>query len=157
MKILIGYVSMSGNTEDIAHLLQHTIQEAGHVVSTSDDLESLSIDTLLEYDGILLGAYTWGDGDLPYEAEGFVDDLEQAQLRSLACAAFGSGDTDYPKYCAAVDTIEQALVTAGGEVLVPALKIEFDPNTEEKRMSCITFASIFVKQIEKRKKVQLEG
>lgn len=157
MTILIAYVSMSGNTEDIAHLLQHTLTTAGYTVVVSDDLESLHVNSLLEYDGVLLGAYTWGDGDVPYEAEGFVDDLYDADLDALPCAAFGSGDTDYPKYCAAVDTIEDALRSASGMIAVPSLKIEFDPNTEAKREACVSFATTFMERLEKHKKVQPRG
>lgn len=157
MKLLIGYVSMSGNTEDIANLIRHTWQDAGHDVSISDDLESLRIEQFAEYDAVILGTYTWGDGDVPYEAEDFVYDLEESSLNGLPCAAFGSGDTDYPKYCAAVDTVEQAFQTAGGHVLVPALKIEFDPDTDEKKEACFTFANTFLQQLEALKKVQPRG
>ncbi|WP_215144613.1 flavodoxin [Exiguobacterium qingdaonense] len=157
MKLLIGYVSMSGNTEDIANLIRHTWQDAGHAVSICDDWESLRIEQLSEYDGVILGTYTWGDGDLPYEAEDFVYDLEEAALDGLPCAAFGSGDTDYPKYCAAVDTVEEALQSGGGHILTSSLKIEFDPNTDEKKETCMTFAKTFLQQLEALKKVQPHG
>ncbi|EPE61431.1 flavodoxin [Exiguobacterium sp. S17] len=143
MKLLIGYVSMSGNTEDIAKLLKDTCEQMGHEVIIAE-LDGLSVTELRDYDGVLLGAYTWGDGDLPYEAEDFVDDLETTTLSGLPCAAFGSGDTDYPKYCAAVDTIEAALLASGGNIITPGLKIEFDPHTDEQKEACIAFAKAFV-------------
>lgn len=143
MNILIGYASMSGNTEDIAMLLKQSLIDAGHDVTTTDDVEGIDLSTLTTYDGILFGGYTWGDGDLPYEMDDIVDELRSIDLNQLPCAAFGSGDTDYPKFCAAVDTIEAAFAQANATVTLPGLKIEFDPNTDAKREACLAFAAAF--------------
>lgn len=143
MKLLIGYVSMSGNTEDIATLLQHTCESLGHKV-VKTELDALSVSELRDYDGIMLGTYTWGDGDVPYEAEDFVYELEETTLDGLPCVAFGSGDKSYPKYCGAVDTIEAALQIAGGKLITSSLKIEFDPYTDEQKEACVSFAKAFL-------------
>lgn len=146
MKIMIGFVSMSGNTEDIMHLLKSELEQNGCLVQT-EELDQLYPSDLAQYDAVLLGSYTWGDGDLPYEAEDFADELAASSI-SIPAAAFGSGDRDYPKYCAAVDLLEQALTSAGAQIVLPGLKIEFDPDTADKQQACRSFAQEFFKHVE---------
>ena len=142
MHIAIGFVSMSGNTEDIVSIIQHELEQ--HDVDvTITELDQFVGEDLSRFDGLLLGSYTWGDGDLPYEAEDFVEELREQSLQGIPAAAFGSGDLDYPKYCAAVDLIEDALKEAGATLVTDGLKIEFDPNTPEKQAACRAFAQTF--------------
>jgi flavodoxin I len=61
---LIVYASMTGNTEELADLIGKGIHDAGIKVDIKDILE-VDVKDLLDYDAILLGAYTWGDGELP--------------------------------------------------------------------------------------------
>ncbi len=44
-----------------------------------DDMEAVELEN---YDGILFGTYTWGDGDLPYELEDFYDDMDISIYRA---------------------------------------------------------------------------
>jgi flavodoxin I len=64
-------------------------------------------EVLLQYDGILLGSYTWGDGELPFEAEDFYDQFDDLDLNGKVVGCFGSGDHAYPHFCAAVDIFQQ--------------------------------------------------
>lgn len=74
MHIAIGFVSMSGNTEDIVSIVQSELEQ--HDVNvTITELDRFVGEDLSRFDGLLLGSYTWGDGDLPYEAEDFVEEL----------------------------------------------------------------------------------
>jgi flavodoxin I len=142
MQVAIGFVSMSGNTEDIVSIIQRELEQ--HDVNvTITELDQFVGEDLSRFDGLLLGSYTWGDGDLPYEAEDFVEELREQFLDGMPVAAFGSGDLDYPKYCAAVDLIEDALKEAGATIIMDGLKIEFDPNTPEKQAACRAFAQTF--------------
>ena len=72
-KILIAYASMSGNTES-ADLIKVSLDAFDHEV-VLQEMEGMDAE-LLAYDGIILGSYTWGDGELPFEAEDFHEDLE---------------------------------------------------------------------------------
>ena len=78
-KILIAYASMSGNTEEISELIKSNLEPFGHDIGR-EEIEQLDIQKLVEYDGILLGVYTWGNGDLPYEVEDFYDEIESVDL-----------------------------------------------------------------------------
>ena len=75
-KILIAYASMSGNTESIADLIKVSLDAFDREV-VLQEMEGMDAEELLAYDGIILGSYTWGDGELPFEAEDFHDDLEK--------------------------------------------------------------------------------
>ncbi|OZT11765.1 flavodoxin [Priestia aryabhattai] len=145
-KILIGYASMSGNTEEIAYLLKHKIQSAGHEVHM-EELELLDVQDLQAYDGILLGAYTWGNGDLPYEAEDFYDNLGEINLIGKKGATFGSGDRVYPEFCAAVDLLEERLKKCGADIVCTGLKIEMAPEMEEDIRACEAFAVTFLNEL----------
>jgi len=146
-KILIAFASMSGNTEEIAELIKTSIEPLGHEIEMKE-IENINTQKLLEYEGIILGAYTWGDGELPYEVEDFYDDIETMDLTGKKVAVFGSGDHAYPKFCAAVDILEERLVACGAEIVEQGLKVELAPETEEDIERCVTFAFNFAGRLE---------
>jgi len=146
-KILIAYASMSGNTEEIAELIKSNLEPFGYDIDI-EEIEHLDIQKLVEYDGILLGVYTWGNGDLPYEVEDFYDEIENVDLTGKKAAIFGSGDRSYPEFCAAVDLLEEKLELSGAEIVQKGLKIELAPEAEEDIEQCNSFAISFSKSIE---------
>ncbi|MGG3178141.1 flavodoxin [Priestia megaterium] len=146
-KILIAYASMSGNTEEISELIKSNLKPFGYNIDM-EEIEHLDIQKLVEYDGILLGVYTWGNGDLPYEVEDFYDEIENVDLTGKKAAIFGSGDRSYPEFCAAVDLLEEKLELCGAEIVQKGLKIELAPETEEDIEQCKSFAIIFSKSLE---------
>ncbi|PGL73277.1 flavodoxin [Bacillus sp. AFS055030] len=146
-KILIAFASMSGNTEEIAELIKSSIDTMGHDIEMKE-IEHINTQKLVEFDGIILGAYTWGDGELPYEVEDFYDDLENLNLTGKKAAVFGSGDHAYPKFCAAVDLLEERLKECGAQIIQEGLKVELAPETEEDIERCVTFAINYISQFE---------
>lgn len=146
-KILIAYASMSGNTEEISELIKSNLEPFGYHIDM-EEIEHLDIQKLVEYDGILLGVYTWGSGDLPYEVEDFYDEIENINLTGKKAAIFGSGDRSYPEFCAAVDLLEEKLELCGAEIVQKGLKIELAPETEEDIEHCNSFATSFSKNLE---------
>ncbi|WP_166240333.1 flavodoxin [Paenibacillus turpanensis] len=145
-KILIAYASMSGNTEDIANLLKSKV-EPYHDAIEMLEIEHMDAKDLADYDGLLIGSYTWGDGELPYEVEDFFEELANVDLSGKKAAVFGSGDKVYPKFCAAVDLIEQSLKECGAELVQNGLRIEFTPDTKEEKEQCEQFALSFAKAL----------
>lgn len=145
-KIVIAYASMSGNTEEIAELLKVSFEPFGHETELME-MEHMDVHDLLKYDGILLGSYTWGDGDLPYETEEFYENLLTVDLTGKNAAVFGSGDHAYPKFCAAVDLFEDRLKECGTNIIQAGLKVEFTPDTQEEIDRCVDFAVQFANQV----------
>lgn len=141
-KILIAYASMSGNTEDIADIIHKTLTSLQHEV-TLEEIDLIDASDMQSYDAILLGAYTWGAGELPYETEDFYEEIPDIDLTNKKVGAFGSGDTDYPLFCEAVPIFEKAMVKSGAELAVEGLKVEFSPQSEKEIQRCKDFATAF--------------
>lgn len=129
-KVLVVYASMTGNTEEMAEAIAAGAAEAGAEVVSKDAFDASAAE-LLEYDGIIIGAYTWGDGELPDEFIDFYEEMEGLDLTGKKAAVFGSGDTSYPIYCGAVDTIEEKLKELGADIAAESIKFEYNPSNEE--------------------------
>ncbi|MCY8453586.1 flavodoxin [Bacillus spizizenii] len=130
-KILLVYATMSGNTEAMADLIEKGLQEAE---VEADRFEAIDIDNAQlfnDYDHIIMGTYTWGDGDLPDEFLDLAEDMDEVDFSGKTCAVFGSGDTAYEFFCGAVDTLEAKIKERGGEIVLPSVKIENNPDGEE--------------------------
>ncbi|CAN2252101.1 flavodoxin [Bacillus vallismortis] len=130
-KILLVYATMSGNTEAMADLIEKGLQEAE---AEADRYEVMDIDDaelFNDYDHIMMGTYTWGDGDLPDEFLDLAEDMDEIDFSGKTCAVFGSGDTAYEFFCGAVDTLEAKIKERGGEIVLPSVKIENNPEGEE--------------------------
>lgn len=141
---LIVYASMTGNTEELAHLIGEGIQKAGTSVDIKDILE-VDVAELKNYEGILLGAYTWGDGDLPDEFLDFYEEMDSVDLKGKIAAAFGSCDSSYEHWGGAVDIITEKLVELGADIIQEGLKIDLSPTDSEKEQ-CIQFGQSFVEK-----------
>ncbi|MFD1989864.1 flavodoxin [Paenibacillus nicotianae] len=140
-KILVVFASMTGNTEEIADLIAEGIQSTGGEVELKQAMDC-DADTLLEYDAVLLGAYTWGDGELPDEFLDFYEDMDELDLSGKKAAVFGSGDTCYEQFAAAVDILSNKLKERGADIVVEGLKIELNPSSDEKE-TCREFGKKF--------------
>ncbi|WP_312473565.1 flavodoxin [Neobacillus sp.] len=141
---LIVYASMTGNTEEIANLVGDGIQAAGGSVVVKDILEVDVVD-LQDYDGILLGAYTWGDGDLPDEYLDFYDEMDRLNLTGKRAAVFGSCDSSYEHRGRAVDILTEKLAELGAEVVLDGIKIDLAPTAAEKEQ-CMKFGQSFMEK-----------
>ncbi|WP_026673199.1 flavodoxin [Alkalihalobacterium bogoriense] len=140
--VLLLFCSMSGNTEAIADVLEEGLAAEGVVVTKKDVLD-VDASILLEYDAVVIGAYTWGDGELPDEFLDFYEEMENMDLSDKTFGVFGSGDTAYEIFCGAVDIIEERIKEQGGQIVVDGLKIEYEPIGEDIDL-CKEFAKEFV-------------
>lgn len=129
-KVIIVYSSLTGNTEEMSEVIEKGVQEAGVEVVRKDAYDAKA-EELLEYDGIILGAYTWGDGELPDEFLDFYEDMCELSLNGKKAAVFGSGDTSYAQYCGAVDLLENKLKELGAEIVHESLKFEYNASDKE--------------------------
>jgi flavodoxin I len=92
-KTIIIFGSTTGNTETAAEMIQEKL--GGDV--EMKNVDSADADDLGSYDNLILGTSTWGAGDLQDDWEGFIDELQDADLSGKTVALFGLGDSDsYP-------------------------------------------------------------
>ncbi|MFC5468295.1 flavodoxin [Cohnella suwonensis] len=153
--ILLVYASMTGNTEEIAEAIAEGAREAGASLETKNVMDADAAE-LAGYEGVLLGAYTWGDGELPDEFLEFYDRMNAIDLKGTKSAVFGSCDSNYPEYGAAVDILIGKLAERGSEVVLEGLKIEFAPSAEEREL-CKEYGRRFVRSLAARKEASGNG
>lgn len=127
LKCIVVYTSMTGNTEEIAQMIGEEIRKAEIEVVVKDSI-FVNPEELLEYDGVIIGAYTWNHGELPDEFHDFFEEMEHLDLKGKIAAAFGSGDRSYPLFCQAVEILSNKLKELGADVVGDGLKIEGAPD-----------------------------
>ncbi|AOH53740.1 hypothetical protein ABE28_005210 [Peribacillus muralis] len=116
-RIAIVYHSAGGNTKALAEAIASQLPEAEIYRMSEFDLR-----TLPDYDALIVGTYTWGNGELPAKSAALYEELEQLPIASLKTGVFGTGETNYNHFCGAVDHFRDMLF-AKSQLLV-TLKIE---------------------------------
>lgn len=142
-KIVLVFASMTGNTEEIAKLIGKGVEETG-VELTMCELPAADPKELVNYDGIILGSYTYGDGELADEFLDYYDEMNGLDLEGKMAAVFGSGDMAYDQFCAAVDILSEKLTELGAIITQEGLKVELNPDDEE---LCISFGREFAETV----------
>ncbi|MBA9025356.1 flavodoxin domain-containing protein [Peribacillus huizhouensis] len=117
MKTAIVYHSAGGNTKALAEAIYSFLPEAKLFRVKDFDLSTIS-----QYEGLLVGTYTWGDGDLPAKIIPLYEELEIAQVSQLVTGVFGTGETNYNHFCGAVNRFRDMLFA--NTQLAVTLKIE---------------------------------
>lgn len=145
MSVLVAFASLTGNTEEMALKIVQGIKEAG-IEPVVKNVDEIKAEDLSQYLGIVLGAYTWGDGELPDEFLDFYDDMEELDLAGKKAAVFGSCDSSYSQYGVAVDILIDKLKERGATVVLDGLKVELTP-TKEDREACLEFGKAFVQKL----------
>ncbi|MDQ0174419.1 flavodoxin [Bacillus chungangensis] len=92
VKVFIAYASLSGNTEEVAHLIGVELTKAGHSVDYYRIWDGASPPDPSDYNVLFLGSYTWGKGATPDEVKDFVADIG---YKPEPVYVFGTGDTQF--------------------------------------------------------------
>lgn len=127
-KAIICYLSYSGNTEEIAEIIEEML-----IIDKIDvDMYEIGFGppvNLAAYDFIFIGTFTWDHGSTPDEIKDFV--LEVG-YKPKNIAVFGSGDTQFggdELFCRAADRLARFY-----ESSMPALKIEQSPRGSQEEI-----------------------
>ncbi|WP_077620562.1 flavodoxin [Bacillus sinesaloumensis] len=142
---ILVYASMSGNTELMATYIAEGIKEKGVQLDVKECFEVTPGD-LVKYDGIIIGSYTWGDGELPDELIDFYDEMDQLEFHHKKSAVFGSGSTLYSNFGGAVDLLMEKLKERGAEIIGSPLKVEYTPNDQDE-IACKDFGRLFADRL----------
>lgn len=89
MATAIFYGSSTGNTEDIANRIAKKLGDIEVF-----DISNSGLSKIKDYDKLILGISTWGDGDLQDDWEDLWSDFEDTDLKNTTIALFGLGDQD---------------------------------------------------------------
>lgn len=123
MKVIIVYASRTGKCQQMAETISETIRGEGVDV----DLYPASMveaSYLLDYDLILLGSSTYGEGELLDEMQPLHNDMQSVDLTGKKAAAFGCGSKRYPLFCNGVDLLESRLIDCGASIVADSYKID---------------------------------
>ncbi len=90
----VFYGSSTGTTQSMAESIAEKLG-----ISASDviDVSKLTVEKVNEYEALILGTSTWGDGELQDDWYDGVKVLKSADLKGKTIALFGCGDAD--SYC----------------------------------------------------------
>ncbi|WML60475.1 flavodoxin domain-containing protein [Neobacillus sp. PS2-9] len=143
MKIAIVYSSKTGNTEELVHLIQELFNRKKVVVKLFR-IEQFPINDLSNYEAIVIGTYTWGNGNIPHEMMGIFRAFKTEDVKNIVTAVVGTGDSGYLNFCGAVDEFKTMLYYHTH--LAVTLKIEVSP--QKKDLSrCIRFVEIVLEKV----------
>lgn len=144
-KVALIYTSLSGNTKDTAEIIRTFFHKSGvncDLFSAEKCQASLS-----DYDLVILGTYTWGDGALPMQ---MAKTLQEMVANLSSVALFGTGDSAYYYYCGAIDKMAQFLTAKAVKVNPHFLKIEQSPFALNQRVKIIRWATLIMQNLEEQ-------
>lgn len=117
MRLAIVYHSSGGNTKALTDEIAARLPKAEVFRVTEFDPA-----TLCDYDGLLIGTYTWGSGEIPRRMVPFYEAIQDMDISHLRTAVYGTGETSYRFYCGAVNQFTNIL--NGRSQFVATLKVE---------------------------------
>lgn len=129
MNALVLYHSYGGNTKLLAEYVMNLLNDKGYKVtfmSSKECIKNNLYNKVLEYDVVMFGSNTWGDGELPSPMYKILDNIlkeeNEERLSEIVTGVFGTGETGYVNYCEAVNIMAKAF--NGYTNLAVTLKVE---------------------------------
>lgn len=116
-KIGVFYGSTTGTTKEIAEKIAAQLN-----VKSADifNVASTAPSKVGDYDVLIIGASTWGDGDLQEDMATFLDGVQALDLRDKEVAIFGCGDDSMSEtFCNSVGEIYHRLHDAHPMFIAP--------------------------------------
>jgi len=146
-KVLMLYISTTGNTEIMAETIAGYLEYKNHDVEIKTfDFDPIDVEEILNYDLVLIGTHSNDDGEIPFEAEDFYDELDDVDLEGRLFGVFGSGDTAYDEFCLSIDLMADKLEFQGAKLVPERLKVDLTP-TDEDLKRCDAFAEAALQMI----------
>ena len=114
MATAIFYGSSTGNTEDIANRISEHLGNLDVY-----DISNQGLDPIKDYDKLIIGLSTWGDGDLQSDFEDIWSDFEEYDFSKKTIALFGLGDQDgyEDEFVNALGTMYKVLKAKGATII----------------------------------------
>ncbi len=92
MKSAIFYGSSTGNTENAAKQIREEL--GGKEVIGLFDISISGIDKIKEYNKLIIGVSTWGEGDLQDDWDDIFEEFKNIDFSNKTVAFFGLGDQE---------------------------------------------------------------
>ncbi len=115
--LLVG--SEGGSTWSFAATLHAALTAAGHSVHAAP-MSAFDPDRYAGAERIIVLAATYGDGDAPASARGFLDRLSRLEnVPAAPLSVLGFGDRSFPDYCAFAGAVSELAKAKGWAPLMP--------------------------------------
>jgi flavodoxin I len=150
MKIAIVYSSKTGNTEELAQRIFHIFLKKNVMVSLFR-IEQFRVRDLSQFEAVVIGTYTWGNGEIPQEMMELYRAFETQDVKKVLTGVIGTGDSGYPKFCGAVDEFKDMLYVHTN--LIATLKIEVSLQMKDIDR-CSRFVTIFLDQLSRKQGIR---
>lgn len=124
----IVYASVTGNTKQLAEMLQTAMLNRG-IQAELYRIEEFPLGNLSCFNHLLIGTYTWGSGEIPAEMHELYQAIEKFDNKELKTAIFGTGDSFFAEFCGAVDRFKDMLYVK--TKLIASLKVELMPQPKD--------------------------
>lgn len=122
----IFYGSTTGTTKDVAYRLAKIMNIPDKDVYNVKDVAPSKLG---EYQNIIAGSSTWGDGELQADWWDFVDGMGGLNLPKCKVAIFGCGDeTMSETFCGAVGELFRKFRDTGAEIIGGFDTVGYDYN-----------------------------
>ncbi len=128
LTVEIAYGSQTGNSEDLAERLAGTVRERG-LGANVRSLDDLPLEALPATSHLLIVTSTYGEGEMPDNAELFWEALATdsvSRLEDLRYAVLALGDSGYEGFCAAGRLIDTRLEQLGAVRITPRIDCDVD-------------------------------
>ena len=130
MNTAIFYASSTGNTEAIAKEISKKLNNIKLYNICDDGIEEIS-----NYDKLILGTPTWGEGDLQDDWEDVWNDFSKLDFSNKTVALFGLGDQESygDEFVNALGTMYETVKDNGAKVIgfTSNEGYEYDESTAE--------------------------
>lgn len=138
LTVEIAYGSQTGNSEELAERLAGTVRERG-LGANVRVLDDLAVESLPTTSYLLIVTSTYGEGEMPDNAELFWEALAAEglpRMEELRFAVLALGDSGYEGFCAAGRLIDTRLEQLGAVRIVP--RVDCDTDFEEPASAWLT-------------------
>ncbi|PUE65412.1 flavodoxin [Arcobacter caeni] len=114
MSTAIFYASSTGNSDEVASKISSSLGEIEVF-----NLANTKADKINDYDKVILGGSTWGDGELNDDWEDAWADFCKLDLSNKTVALFGLGDQESysDEFCSALGAIYKQVVSLKAKVI----------------------------------------
>ena len=129
--VLIIFGSTGGNTELVCDKVAEVLETTGHKVKIKR-AELANVSDIGEHDTVIFASSTYGQGLLQDYIEPLYFEIKKTGLKGKKCAVIGLGDNKYSiEYVVeAARILENMVKDAGGELIIPTLRINKTPVTQ---------------------------
>ena len=114
MATAIFFASSTGNSEEIANKISAELNNIEIF-----DLAGTKIEKINDYEKVILGGSTWGDGELNDDWEDAWGDFCKLDLSNKTIALFGLGDQESysDEFCSALGIIYEQINKSGAKIV----------------------------------------